>query len=272
MSNSLFDCTGKVAVITGGNGGLGLGFARGIAKMGGDIEIWGRNAEKNAVAKADLETLGVTVRTRIIDVADEAAVIAGFDATMADWGRVDTVIANSGGPPQAPSTLEMTAEHWHGLLATNMHGAFYTLREGARHMVARARGGEPGGSLIFCGSLSMFHGIPALGNYAAAKAGIGALVRSMAAEFGPYRIRANVIAPGMIKTGMAGENAEPNAIDQHFMAHTPIPRVGWPSDFEGIAAYLASDASSFHTGDTIVIDGGSLHFPPYHFPSDPRSM
>ncbi len=271
MSKGLFDLTGKVAVITGGNSGLGLGFARGIAKQGGDVEIWGRNAGKNRDAVTELEGLGIKALARQIDVGDEQAVITGFNAAMADWGRVDTVIANSGIPPNAPSTLEMTAEHWHGLLATNMHGAFYTLREGARHMVGRAKAGEAGGSLIFCGSLSMFHGIPALGNYAAAKAGIGALIRSMAAEFGPYGIRANIIAPGMIKTGISGENTEPNAIDQHFMAHTPIPRVGWPADFEGIAAYLASDASSFHTGDTIVIDGGSAIFPPYHFPSDPRS-
>jgi NAD(P)-dependent dehydrogenase (short-subunit alcohol dehydrogenase family) len=247
-----------------------LGFARGIARVGGDVEIWARNEAKNAIAKAELEQLGVKVRARRVDVSDEAAVVAAFEAAMADWGRIDTVIANAGVPPRAPSTLEMTGQQWRGLLATNQDGAFYTLREGARHMVARAKTGEPGGSLIFCGSLSMFHGIPALGNYAAAKAGIGALIRTMAAEFGPYGIRANVIAPGMVKTGMAGENEVPNALDQHFITHTPIQRVGWPSDFEGIAAYLASDASSFHTGDTIVIDGGSLINPPYHFASDPR--
>lgn len=162
----------------------------------------------------------------------------------------------------------MTSQLWHDLLATNMHGAFYTLREGARHMVARAEGGEPGGSLIFCGSLAMFHGVQGIGNYAAAKGGIAALVRSMAAEFGRYRIRANVIAPGMVKTGMGGPAGSP--LDLHFIAHTPIPRVGTPADFEGIAAYLASDASSFHTGDTIVIDGGSLIYPPYHFGSEIR--
>ena len=265
MSKGLFDLTGKVAVITGGNSGLGLGFAHGIAKQGGDIEIWARNAEKNAAAKAELESHGVKVIARQVDVASEEAVIAAFDATLAEWGQVDTVIANSGIPPQSPSTLEMTSELWHGLLAINMHGAFYTLREGARRMVARAQSGGPGGSLIFCGSLSIFHGVPTIVNYAAAKAGISALIRSMASELGEYGVRANVVAPGYIKTGMTGEHGELNEIDRHFAAHTPIPRPGYPSDFEGIAAYLASDASSFHTGDTIIIDGGSTVYPPYHF-------
>jgi len=264
MPANMFDLTGKVAVITGGNSGLGLGFARGIARCGGDVEIWARNAARNAEAVAELEALGAKAVARAIDVADEQAVIAGFAAAVEQWGRVDTVIANAGIPPRSTSALDMTSADWHGLLAINMHGAFYTLREGARVMVNRAQAGEPGGSLIMCGSLSIFHGLPGMGNYAAAKAGMSAYIRSLAVEFGKYGIRANIIAPGFIETGMTDETTQEN-LRQHFAAHTPIPRVGTPEDFEGIAAYLASDASSFHSGDTIVIDGASLVFPPYHF-------
>lgn len=258
MAKGLFDLTGKVTVITGGNSGIGLGFARGIAKQGGDLAIWARSAEKNAKAKAELESYGVRVVTRQVDVSSEEEVIAGYDSVMADFGRVDCVFANSGLPPTGSSVLTMKTEDYHGLLNVNMHGAFYTLREGARRMVARAEAGEPGGSLVFCGSLSMFQGLPGKGNYAAAKAGMGAMIRCMAAEFGKFGIRANSIAPGFIKTEMTGTSAEWSPIDKHFASQTPIPRPGFPSDFEGIAAYLASDASAWHSADTIVIDGAYL--------------
>ena len=258
MAKGLFDLSGKVTVVTGGNSGLGLGFARGIAKQGGGLEIWARSAEKNAAAKAELEAYGVRVRTRQVDVSSEEQVIAAYEALMADFGRVDCVIANAGLPPATSSTLDLSTKDYHAFLGVSMHGAFYTLREGARLMVKRAQAGEPGGSLIFCGSLSMFRGLPGKVQYAAAKAGMGAMIRCMAVEFGKYGIRANSIAPGYIKTGMTGESEELSPIDKHFASKTPIPRPGYPADFEAIAAYLASDSSSFLSGDTIVIDGGWL--------------
>lgn len=258
MAKGLFDLGGKVAVITGGNSGLGLGFGRGIAKQGGSVAIWARSAEKNAKAKAELESFGVKVTTQQVDVSSEAEVVAGFEQVMAEFGRIDCVIANSGVPSQNRSVLTMTSEDYHNLLNINMHGAFYTLREGAKHMVKRAEAGDPGGSLVFCSSLAMFQGLVGKGNYAAAKAGIGAMVRCMAVELGKYGIRANSVAPGYVKTEMTGTNAEWTPIDKHFASKTPIPRPGFPADFEGIAAYLASDASSWHSGDTIVIDGAYL--------------
>jgi NAD(P)-dependent dehydrogenase (short-subunit alcohol dehydrogenase family) len=258
MAKGLFDLDGKVTVITGGNSGLGLGFGRGIAKQGGSVAIWARSAEKNAKAKAELESFGVKVTTQQVDVSSEAEVVAAFEQVMAEFGRIDCVIANSGVPSRNNSVLTMTAEDWHGLLDINMHGAFYTLREGAKHMVKRAEAGDPGGSLVFCSSLAMFQGLVGKGNYAAAKAGIGAMIRCMAVELGKYGIRANSVAPGYVKTEMTGTNAEWTPIDKHFASKTPIPRPGFPADFEGIAAYLASDASSWHSGDTIVIDGAYL--------------
>ncbi len=258
MPKGLFDLDGKVTVVTGGNSGLGLGFARGIAKQGGALAIWARSAEKNAAAKAELETYGVRVVTRQVDVAAEEQVIAAYEALLGDFGRVDCVIANSGIPGGVSrSIFDLSTADYHKLIDINMHGAFYTLREGARHMVKRAEAGEPGGSLVFCGSLSMFKGLAGKGHYAAAKGGMGAMVRSMASEFGKYGIRANSIAPGYIKTEMTG-TGELGPIDKHFASKTPIPRPGYPGDFEAIAAYLASDASSFHSGDTIVIDGAYL--------------
>ncbi len=266
MSKALFDCTGKVALVTGGNSGLGLGFAMGIAKVGGDVAIWARNAEKNALAKAALLEAGARrVEAYQVDVTSEELVVSGYEKLLADFGRIDSVFANSGRTSKSRSILTLDSTEWHDLLAVNMHGAFYTLREGAKRMVERAESGEPGGSLIFCGSLAMFHGVPGIGNYAAAKGGIAAVVRSIAVELGKHEIRANTIAPGYVKTGfMEGVDPEVQAgVDAHFSSKTPIPRPGRPEDFEGIAAYLCSDASRFHTGDTIVIDGGSVIHPSY---------
>lgn len=257
MTQGLFDLTGKVAVITGGNSGLGLGFARGIAKQGGSVVIWARNAEKNAAARRELESLGARVAARQVDVSSEEQIIAGYKALIGEFGRLDCVIANAGLPPTSNSTLELSTQDYHAFLAVSMHGAFYTLREGARLMVQRAQAGEPGGSLIFCGSLSMFKGLAGKVQYAGSKAALGAIIRSMAVEFGKYGIRANSIAPGYIKTGMTGEG-ELSAIDKYFAAKAPIARPGYPADFEGIAAYLASDASSYLTGETITIDGGCM--------------
>ena len=269
----LFDCTGKVTLVTGGNGGIGLGFARGVAQLGGDIAIWARNEEKNAAARAELLAAGAgRVETYQVDVSAEEAIVAGYQALLADFGRIDCVFANSGRASRSRSVLTLDAAEWHDLLAVNLHGAFFTLREGAKAMVARAEAGEPGGSLVYCGSLSMFHGIAGIENYAASKGGMGAVIRGMASELGKYGIRANTIAPGYIKTGIGtgGEmtpemQARMAAVDAHFSAKTPIHRPGTPEDFEGIGAYLASDASSYHSGDTIVIDGGSLIHPPYAF-------
>jgi NAD(P)-dependent dehydrogenase (short-subunit alcohol dehydrogenase family) len=265
MAKGLFDLGGKVTLVTGGNSGIGLGFARGIARQGGDVVIWARNAEKNAQAKAELESYGVRVTTQGVDVTSREAVIEGYEQLIAEHGRVDCVFANSGRSSKnmTGSVLTLEPEEWHDLLAVNLHGAWYTLQEGARRMVQRAEAGDPGGSLVFCGSLSMFHGVAGIANYAASKGGMGAVIRTMAAELGRYGIRANSIAPGYIKTGFGKGSPTMEKIDAFFASKTPIPRPGVGADFEGIAAYLCSDASSFHTGDTIVIDGGSVINPPY---------
>lgn len=259
MAKGLFDCTGKVTLVTGGNGGIGLGFARGIAKMGGDLAIWARNEEKNAAAKEDLLAAGAgRVETYQVDVSTEQAIVDGMNRLMADFGRIDCVFANAGAAPGYNSVFEMPTEAWFKFLEVALNGVFFTLRESARHMVARANAGEPGGSLVACGSLSLFQGLPGKQNYAASKAGAAAIIRCMATEFGPYAIRANVVAPGLIMTPMMGGDESVQALSGHFGPQIPIKRVGYPEDFEGIGAYLCSDASSFLTGETITIDGGYM--------------
>jgi NAD(P)-dependent dehydrogenase (short-subunit alcohol dehydrogenase family) len=259
MASGLFDCSGKVTLVTGGNGGIGLGFAMGVAKMGGDVAIWARNADKNADAKAKLMAAGAgRVETYQVDVSTEAAIIEGYAQLEKDFGRLDCVFANSGGAPGYNSVFDIPTDKWHEFLDVALHGAFFTLREGARLMVKRAEAGEPGGSLVACGSLSMFQGLPGKQNYAGSKAALGAIIRGMAVEFGAHKIRANVVAPGLIMTPMMGGEANEAALAGMFGPKVPIGRVGYPADFEGIGAYLCSDASSFLTGETITIDGGYM--------------
>lgn len=250
----MFDLSGKVALITGGNSGLGLAYARGLAKNGADIVVWGRNSEKNASAALELQALGAKVWTRAVDVADEAQVRDGFAEAIRLNGRLDCVIQNAGFNNPAPSFLEITREQWHAQIDVALHGGFYTLREAARHMVARSQAGDPGGSIIITGSGTAFAGVKGLEHYAAAKGGLLAMMRCMATELAPYGVRVNMLALGYVKTDLVTAPGRAEAL----AARTPMGRVGAADDVEGAAAYLASDAASFHTGDILNIDGGWL--------------
>jgi len=257
MANNLFDLTGKVALVTGGNSGLGLAYARGLAKAGADVVIWGRNAGRNQQAVEQLKQHGGKVWSQAVDVTDENAVASAMAEMVNTMGRLDTVVVNAGVASRSNSICDMTSDMYHDLLNTNLHGAVYTLREAARHMVKRAEGGDPGGSIIICGSMSIFYGVPGLGHYAAAKGALNSLARTMAAELGQHRIRVNVVAPGFIATEMTQADPEVfKQIDAAVSARTPLGRSGTPEDLEGVAVYLASDCSSYHTGDTLIVDGG----------------
>jgi NAD(P)-dependent dehydrogenase (short-subunit alcohol dehydrogenase family) len=257
-ASGLFDLTGKVVVSTGANSGIGLGFLQGCARQGADVVVWGRRADKNAEAVAHLKALGAPRgHAEAVDVADEAAVIRAMAGTLAAMGRVDCVFANAGISSMAPSFPDMTSEMYHALINVNLHGAFYTLREASRHMRARAQAGDPGGSIVACGSLSIFQGYQGLEHYGAAKSGVAAMIKGLAVEMGQYGVRANMIAAGFIRTGMTN-SPQAEAVAKMMAEQTPLGRPGEISDIEGPAAYLASDASSFHTGDILVLDGGRL--------------
>jgi NAD(P)-dependent dehydrogenase (short-subunit alcohol dehydrogenase family) len=247
----LFDLTGRVAVVTGGNRGIGLGMARGLAKAGATLSIWSRDEARNAEAARELEALGAKVHTQRCDVASEADVVRCTEAAVAEFGRIDVCIANAGyGAGGDP--LEMSLEDWRRLLAVNFDGAFVTLREAARQMKARGEGGK----LVAIGSISEIFGAPKQVHYAAGKAGLSGLVRSLAVELARYGIQVNCVLPGWIETE-ATEPAQAFApLNEAVLKRTPARRWGTPEDLEGIAVYLASPASDFHTGDSIRIDGG----------------
>lgn len=255
----LFDLSGKVVLATGANSGIGLGFLQGCAKQNADVVVWGRRAEKNAEAVAALKALGARrAHAEAVDVSDEAAVRQAFQSTLSAMGRVDCVFANAGIHQRAESFVDISSEMYHELLSVNLHGSFYTLREAAKHMRERAQAGDPGGSLVACGSLSIFHGLQGMEHYAAAKGALAAMIKGLAVELGPFGVRANMLAPGFIVTGMMEGDARAAAITERFAAITPLRRPGFVADIEGPAAYLASDASRFHTGDILVVDGGRL--------------
>lgn len=250
----LFDLSGKTALVTGGNSGLGLAYARGMARQGSDIVIWGRNPDKNAAASAELAAFGVKVLAQEVDVTSEEQIVAGFAEAVAWAGRIDTVVQNAGFANAAPAFTEISTEQFRSQIEVALSGGFFTLRTAARHMVARAEAGDPGGSIILCGSGTIFAGTKGLEHYGAAKAGLAAMMRGMAAELGAHGIRVNMIAPGYIKTDL-GSGGGP---DEMFASRTPLGRAGRVADVEGAAAYLASDAASFHSGDILNIDGGWL--------------
>jgi NAD(P)-dependent dehydrogenase (short-subunit alcohol dehydrogenase family) len=158
MSYKPFDLSGKVALVTGGNGGIGLGMADAIAQAGGAVAIWGTNEEKNAKAAAQLKAHGVKVYARKVNVANEQEVIDGIDATVKELGRIDSVFANAGVGFGSPSFVEMKTETYRKTLAVNLDGVFWTLRETCRHMVDRAKSGDTGGSLVGIASLAAIEG------------------------------------------------------------------------------------------------------------------
>jgi NAD(P)-dependent dehydrogenase (short-subunit alcohol dehydrogenase family) len=173
-------------------------------------------------------------------------------------GRIDTVVANAGIATQRPFA-DMDSAAYHALLGVNLHGAVFTLREVARHMIARADAGDPGGSMILCGSGSIFQGVPTMTHYGAAKGALNALAKGIAAELGPHGIRCNVIAPGFIITEMTmADPALGEMIAAQVAAKAPLGRAGQPDDLWGAVVYLASDLSRYHTGDTLVVDGGKI--------------
>jgi len=255
-----FDLSGKVALVTGGNGGIGFGMAEALAEAGADLVIWGTSEEKNGTAEATLKTHGRRVLAQRIDVAHEAEVIQGMQAAATAMGRIDCVIANAGIGGGAPSFSEMTLDTWRRVHAVNEEGVFFALREACKHMVARANAGDSGGSLIAVASLAGLEGAARNEAYSATKGAVLAMMRSIAVEHARYGIRANTIAPGWIATDMTQRLQDNPIFAAKVMPRVPMRRWGEPADFGGIAVYLASDASKYHTGDTFVIDGGYLVF------------
>ncbi|MFO1026918.1 MAG: SDR family oxidoreductase [Acetobacteraceae bacterium] len=253
MAYSPFDLTGKVALVTGGNSGIGLGMAKAMAEAGANIAIWGTNAAKNAQAAEALKPTGRDILTLVCDVGDEAAVEENFGRTVDYFGRVDGCFANAGVSGRGGhSFLEMSSTEWHRVTRVNLDGAFYTFRAAANHMVKRGDGGV----LVGTASLAAIEAAPRSEHYAATKGGMISMCRAMAVEFARYGVRAHSILPGWIETNMTANAVATEGFKTKVLPRVPMRRWGEGDDFGGIAVYLMSSASKYHTGDTFVIDGG----------------
>lgn len=256
MTFKPFDLSGKAALVTGGNGGIGLGMAEGLAAAGAKVVVWGLNPEKNAVAAETLKAHGGEVLVQRVDVGDENAVVAGVAQAIEVMGRLDFVAANAGVGGGAASFAEFTTEQWRRVTTINLDAVMWTFREACKHMVERAKAGDPGGSLLVTSSTSAIDGAPRNQAYAATKGAVIAMIRGIAVEYARYGVRANAVLPGWIRSDMTARLQGWEKFNQQVIGRVPMRRWGEPEDFSGIAVYLASDAARFHTGDSFVIDGG----------------
>jgi NAD(P)-dependent dehydrogenase (short-subunit alcohol dehydrogenase family) len=247
----LFDLTGHVSVVTGGNRGIGLGMARGLAKAGAGIAVWSRDASRNDVAVAELRGIGAEAVSVACNVADPDDVRAAMTATIDHFGRLDSLFANAG-TTGAVAFEAMSLEEWNRVMDVNVTGVFLTTQAAAQQMIRQ----ESGGSIVATASLAATFGIPQSPHYTASKGAVLQLARAEAIRLARFGIRVNVISPGWIDTEMTEDVQAYEKANQFAMARTPMRRWGTPEDFEGPAVFLASGASRFVTGSQLTVDGG----------------
>jgi len=245
-----FNLKGKVALVTGGNGGIGLAYARGLVKAGAKVAIWGRNTTKNLAAIKELKEIGGDVADFICDVTDSKQVDIAFSETIAHFGQVDICFANAGagGPQGMLHQIENAA--WQGIIDLNLNSVVYTYRKVIAQLLAR----KAAGKLIVTSSVAGLVGTGFAAGYSTTKAAVLGLTRALAVELGRNNIQVNAILPGYIETEMSVKTSD--AFKAAVARRSVSGKFGKLEDMEGIAVFLASDASNFMTGQSIVLDGG----------------
>jgi NAD(P)-dependent dehydrogenase (short-subunit alcohol dehydrogenase family) len=247
---------GRVAVVTGGNGGIGFGIAEALLDAGATVDVWARDEAKTSAALERLASPSrPAVTGRRCDVADESDVERTMAATVEQHGTVDVMIANAGVGRFAPF-LDTTLDDWRQVTSVDLDGVFLCFREAGRHMKDRHSEGRGGGALVAVSSISALHGTPRHASYAASKAGLLGLVRSAAVELARHGIRANALLPGWMEIDTHPEMRENERFVEATTTRTPVRRWGTPDDLREAVVFLADPAIPFHTGDTLVVDGG----------------
>lgn len=251
----LFNLSGRVAVITGGNGGLGLGMARGLVKAGANVAIWARNEDKNARALEELRALSTGEAIALsCDVAHEAQIEQALADTLAAFGRVDACFANAGIAGAGTAIPDMETEGWDRVMAVNARGPALTYKHVTRHMIERARNGDPGGKLVATSSGQSIMGVNKSSDYAASKAALNGLTRGAAFELARHSITANALLFGFYETDIT---AAANPKFAEWMAkRIPLRRPGDHAGLEGLAVFFASSHSDYITGQCLPVDGG----------------
>jgi NAD(P)-dependent dehydrogenase (short-subunit alcohol dehydrogenase family) len=245
----LFDLTGRTVLVTGANAGIGFGFATALADAGANLVIWGRRTDRNEEAAEKLRAKGGRVLAQQVDIAREEEIVTAFAAAVAQIGAIHAVFANAGITVGYEMTEDITAETLMRAISVNQIGTTLTVREAARHMIARGEGG----SIVITGSATGDVGFKmGILAYSMTKGALHAGTRVMAAELGRHNIRVNCIVPGPIET----ELSYPKEVLDAVIAGLALERPGTQADVGGLAVYLASDASAFQTGSCIALDGG----------------
>jgi 2-dehydro-3-deoxy-D-gluconate 5-dehydrogenase len=247
----VFDLQGKVAIVTGGNGGIGLGMARGLARAGARVVVAARRAEKSGAAVRELQALGADAVALTVDVCSEGSVDALIAEAVRRCGRLDILVNNAGTNVRKPAH-ELELDEWRHVIDTNLTSAFLCSRRAYRHL----KGGG-GGKIINIGSMLSIFGASFAPAYGASKGGIVQLTKSLAAAWAGDNIQVNAVLPGWIDTDLSRQaRAEVAGLHDRAIARTPAGRWGRTEDLAGVAVFLASAASDFITGASIPVDGG----------------
>ena len=251
----MFDLSGHTAVVTGGNGGIGLALARGLAKANADVAVWARNETKNAAAVEELDDYGTgRVASFVCDLADETQIEAAMAGTLEEFSKVDSCFANAGMGGGGVPLSEMTADKWDPVQQVNTRGVALVYSHVSRHMIDRGEGGK----LVVSGSGQSIMGVNRNTNYAASKAAVNGLTHGAAFELARYGITANALLFGYYETEMTGasNSRSGNKFHDWMMQRIPQRRSGSLEELEGVAVFWASPASNYITGQCLPIDGG----------------
>ena len=248
--SALFDLTGRVAVVTGGNGGIGRSIALGLAEAGAAVAVFGRNDEKNQRVLSELKAVGVPTISMRVDMTTRTGLQPALDKVESELGSLDILVNNAGNVSFSGGVLQEKSEDWDSVIETQLNAVFLLSKLAAKSMLSRKFG-----KIINIGSMYSFFGSGLVPSYSAAKGAIVQLTKSMAIELAPHNIQVNAIAPGWIETDMTAP-VRTMPMNDEVLARTPAGRWGQPEELAGTAVYLASRASDFVTGTTIRVDGG----------------
>jgi NAD(P)-dependent dehydrogenase (short-subunit alcohol dehydrogenase family) len=246
----MFSLVGKVAIVTGVSRGLGQTFARALARAGADLVITSRDIDSLKPFQKEVETLGRFALPLMLDVRDPESIQAMMPAALAQYRQIDILVNNAGCNIRKPA-VDVTWDDWNTILDTNLRGTFFVSQAAARHMISRKFG-----RIINIGSVTCVAGYAGLGPYGASRGGVKQLTMSLADDWGIHGITVNCLAPGWFKTAQNAVMYEDPDWVQYLCERIPLKRPGQPIDLEGAIVFLASDASAYITGQTLLVDGG----------------
>ena len=250
MTENIFDLSGKVAVVTGASRGLGQYFGRALAKAGADLVITSRRLADLKLFQEEIETLGRTVLPVQLDLRDLSSIQAAAATAIEHFGKIDILVNNAGCNVRKPA-LDITWDDWNLVLDTNLRGSFFVAQAFGRHMTERGYG-----RIINIGSVTSVFGYAGLAPYTASRGGIKQLTMSLADDWGPHGVTVNCLAPGWFRTKQNAVLYENKAWVEYLKDRIPLKRPGQPNDLNGAIVFLASDASAYITGQTLLVDGG----------------